>query len=74
MSHYRALLSIPIEANSDAAAVEAANEQATALQHPGGSVVGHVELVGEVGEDLEIVRVVSSDPGLLRQLPPDWKP
>ena len=75
MTHYRALFSMPIEANSDGAAIEAADERAAALRHPDGAVAGHVELVGEVREDaMEIIRVVSSDSWFLHQLPPDWKP
>lgn len=76
MKHYRALISIPIQADSDDDAISVASEEAASLRTPGGAVVtGHVELVGEAREDLvEIVRVVHADAAFLRQLPPDWKP
>lgn len=75
---YRALISIPITANSDRAARERAEEQAASLRGPYGTgVVGHLELVGEIRPEtdlMEIVRVVHRDPHFLSQLPPDWKP
>ncbi len=76
MKHYRALLSIPVEARSDDDAVRAADEHAASLLHPGGgAAVGHVEFVGEVAEgQMEVTRVITADPLFLRQLPPDWKP
>jgi hypothetical protein len=75
VTQYRALFSMPIEANSDGAAIEAADEQAAAMCHPDRAIAGHVELVGEVREDaMEIIRVVSSDSWFLHQLHPDWKP
>jgi hypothetical protein len=74
MKHYRALLSIPIEANSDDDALTVANEHAASVRHPDGAIAGHVEVVGETRNDqMEIIRVVNADPWLLRQLPPDWK-
>lgn len=74
LKQYRALISVPVEAASDADAVAAANEQAAALRYDDGGVAGHVELVGEVREDLlEIVRVVRADAMFLRQVPPEWK-
>jgi hypothetical protein len=56
--------------------MQVAVEHAHSLPDPSGtSVVGHLELLGEVAENsMEITRVVLADPGLLRQLPPDWKP
>lgn len=69
MAQYRALISIPITADDDGAAQDAA-AQAAALTGD-----GHVELVGEVPEDsLEIWRIVHAEALLLTQLPPDWKP
>ena len=47
MKRYRALISIPIEANSDDDALTVANEQAASVRHPDGAIAGHVELVGE---------------------------
>jgi hypothetical protein len=75
MKHYRALISVPIAASSDADALTLANEQAARLRHDHGAVAGHVELVGELREDLmTISRVVNADAMFLRQLPLDWKP
>lgn len=75
MKSYRALISIPIEATSDDAAITVANEKAASVRHTGGVVAGHVELVGEVRDDLlEMSRIVAADPAFLRQLPPDWQP
>lgn len=74
MKHYRALISIPIVANSDDDPLTLANEQAASVRHPDGAIAGHVELVGEARiHQMEIIRVVNADPWLLRQLPPDWK-
>jgi hypothetical protein len=75
--HYRALISVPIAANDDHAATTIGDAYAGSLVHPGGGnvVAGHLELVGEVRDDLlEVARVVWADPHFLRQLPPDWKP
>lgn len=73
---YRALISIPVDADSDADALKIASEQADSVRHPGSGVVaGHLELVGEVREGLmEVIRIVDADPLLLTQLHPDWKP
>lgn len=73
---YRALVSVPISADSDDDAVRQGVEYAHSLHHPGGKgVAGHLELVGEVREGLmEIIRVVDEDPLFTKQLPPDWKP
>ena len=75
MKDYRALISIPIRAESDDDAIRLAEERAASVHHPDGSVAGHVELVGETHAVLlEIDRVVFSDPLFLLQLPPDRKP
>lgn len=75
MKHYRTLISVPVEAATDDDAVRVANEHAASLLGPGGAVAGHVELVGEVREDLmEVVRVVHADSLFLHQVPADWKP
>jgi hypothetical protein len=47
MRDYRALISIPIRAESDDDAIRLAEERAASVHHPDGSVAGHVELVGE---------------------------
>lgn len=71
---YRALISIPIAADDDGEAAEIAATAAHSL-HPGDGGSGHVELLGEVREGgFRIVRPIIGDPGLLRQLPPDWLP
>ena len=73
--HYRALISIPVAATTDDEATRLAVEQAHSLEHPGGGAAGHLEMLAEVQEGtLQMVRVVDADPGLLTQLPPDWKP
>ncbi len=75
MKDYRALISIPIQAESDDDAIRVAEEQAASVRHPDGEVAGHVELVGKThGYLLEVDRVVFTDALFLRQLPPDWKP
>lgn len=57
--NYRASISVPIVAASDEDAIRLAVEQ----------------MVGEVEEgSLQMLRVVDADPGLLTQLPADWKP
>jgi hypothetical protein len=73
---YRALISIPITADNDAAARNQADKQAGEMRDADGtSSSGHVELVGEVPENgLQIARVVHAEALFLRQLPPDWKP
>jgi hypothetical protein len=64
---YRALISVPITANNDAAAQHAADEMAL-------NGDGHVELIGETADDsLRIIRVVRADPHFAHQLPYDWK-
>jgi hypothetical protein len=76
MAYYRALISVPITADSDDEATGIGDRYAMSLLGSGGSVVvGQLELLGEIREEsLEIIRVVHADPWLLRQLPPDWKP
>ncbi len=73
---YRALISVPVSAETDAEAWRKATEYAHSLKHDGSAVpAGHLELLGAVVDDeLEIIRVVEADPALLRQLPPDWRP
>ena len=69
------MIRIPVAAESDDDAINAAYEQAGSLRHPDGAVAGHLEVVGETRDDLmEIVRVVQADAMFLRNLPPDWKP
>jgi hypothetical protein len=75
MKQYRALLSVPVQANSDAEAMQIAETYANSLADASGAITGHVELVGEVREgQVEMVRVVSAESWLLRQLPADWRP
>ena len=75
MRYYRALISIPIQAESDDDAIRVAEERAASVHYPDGEAAGHVELVGKTHDDLlEIDRVVYSDALFLRQLQPDWKP
>jgi hypothetical protein len=77
VKRYRALISVPISADSDDGAVEQAYEFANSVMHPSSEVVaGHLEFVGEVqaGSVLEVTRVVEVDPQFAKQLPPDWKP
>ena len=60
---YRALISVPISADSDDGAVEQAYEFANSVTYPSGEVVaGHLEFVGEVqeGSVLEVIRVVAT--------------
>jgi hypothetical protein len=73
---YRALLSVPIKADSDEEALSVAIQHANSLTHPGSEVIaGHLEMLGEVAEGLlRIARVVDSDPQFLSQLPADWRP
>ena len=63
---YRALISVPIEANTDDEAWSQAVDYANLLRKPNHVIRGHVELVTEVADD---VRRVWEDPGLRRQLP-----
>jgi hypothetical protein len=73
--YYRALISVPIVAETDDEASSLAIAQAHSLLHPGGGVAGHLEMLAEVQEGtLQMLRVVDADPGLLTQLPHDWKP
>jgi hypothetical protein len=71
-NYYRALISIPIFADTDDQAVAQANEHASSLRpHPEGeAIAGHLELLGEVS-DHQFTRVVVAEP--LSPLPPDWK-
>ena len=73
---YRALISVPITADTDAEAWRKATAHAHTLKHEHSAVpAGHLELLGAlVGDQLEMIRVVEADPALLRQLPPDWRP
>jgi hypothetical protein len=73
---YRALISVPVSADSDAEAWRKATQYAHSLKHDGSAVpAGLLELLGALVDDrLEIIRVVEADPALLRQLPPDWRP
>jgi hypothetical protein len=65
---YRALISIPISADDDNAALDAAAKASMDND-------GHVELVGETAENsLRIVRVVHAESLLMKQLPLDWTP
>ena len=75
MKDYRALISIPIQADSDDDAIRVAEERAASVHDPDGEVAAHVELVGKThGDLLEIDRLVFSDALFLSELPPDWKP
>lgn len=68
MKHYRALISIPVQAESDDEAQDLAERRAADIAE------GHLELLGAVEEgQMQIRRVVSADPWLARQLPLDWK-
>ena len=73
---YRALISVPINAETDAEAWRKATAHAHDLKHDGSAVpAGHLELLGAlVNDKLEMIRVVEADPDLLRRLPPDWRP
>lgn len=73
---YRALISVPVTADTDAEAWRKATEYAHSLKHGESAVpAGHLELLGALVDDkLEMIRVVEADPALLRQLPPDWRP
>ena len=73
---YRAFLSVPIQAESDDEAWSSAIEYANSLTHPEhDTIVGHLELLGEVREGwAQIARVVDADPKFLSQLPHDWTP
>lgn len=67
---YRALISVPIEADDDEHALAAADWHASSLRHPGSpAIAGHVELVTEVREMMTPVRTVQESPGFRRQIP-----
>lgn len=68
---YRALISVPIKADTDDEAEDFANLYATLLYHPGTNVIaGHVELVTEVhAPGLTPVRVVHEDESFRGQIP-----
>jgi hypothetical protein len=70
--HYRAMISVPITADTDEAAEHQAAVYANSLAAPGSNViVGHLELVTEVDGGLMSppVRVVTEDPSFRRQVP-----
>jgi hypothetical protein len=68
--HYRAFISVPIDAATDGDAQAAADALAASVA--GGN--GHVEVLGETADDsLRIARVVYADPHFASQLPFDWK-
>jgi hypothetical protein len=73
--HYRALISVFIRADDDHDARRVRDEHANSLTDPADQLVrGHLELVGEVGDDsMQIARVLRPDPHFRHQLPPDWK-
>lgn len=74
MVAYRALISLPISADTDEKAWNQAAKYAHSLRHAASRVVaGHLELLGEVanGDLLRVGRVVDMDPHLLQQLPPE---
>jgi hypothetical protein len=74
VKHYRALFSMPIEAESDEEARTMAAEQAGALRGRGGGADGHVEMIGEVREGtIQISRVIHGEGWFEHQLHPDWK-
>jgi|KBSMisStaDraftv2_1062788.scaffolds.fasta_scaffold449078_3 hypothetical protein len=68
---YRALLSVPISADSDSAARDLADAYAEQVRTPDGhSVIGHTEAVFEVTRgSLDVERDVYMDPGFPRQVP-----
>lgn len=71
MKSYRALISVPIQAENDEAAEELAAEHARSLLHPGSAVIaGHVERLAEVqpGGGLTSGRVVMEADGFWTQL------
>ncbi len=73
-NYYRALISVPISANTDDEALDIAFEYAVTLLHPNSGVVaGHVELLSEVNKasetGLDVQRTVYADNGLFDQLP-----
>ena len=68
MTTYRALLSIPVEADDDQQAIERANELATKLRI-NDVVLGHVEMVGEAGDGVSVRRPVYIDPRFGEQVP-----
>jgi hypothetical protein len=73
---YRALISVPVTADTDAEAWRKATAYAHSLKHDGSAVPArHLELLcALVDDELEMIRAVEADPALLPQLPPDWRP
>lgn len=70
MRHYRAMISVPITAESDEAAEEATAWFADLFRSRGGPVLGHVELVTEVTwGGMWPVRVIAELPGFRAQIP-----
>lgn len=70
MANYRALISVPISADSDEEARDIADDYAASLLDPTGEgVVGHTEVVGESEDLRSITRAVYVDPGFERQIP-----
>lgn len=71
MTSYRALISVPISADSDERAQDVASGLASRLHNPGGSIAGHVELVTEVDPRAHLrgIRVVMEAPGFREQVP-----
>jgi hypothetical protein len=66
---YRALISVPIEADDDEHALAASDWHASVLRHPGSpAIAGHVELVTE-SHGMTPVRTVQESPGFRRQIP-----
>lgn len=64
MRHYRALISVPINAHSDEDAQDQAAGWADLISH------GHVELVTEVEPgELAPLRLVDESPGFRNQIP-----
>ena len=76
MPAYRALISVPIQAEDDDDALRIAFAHASSLHHPGTAVIaGHLELLGRVTPTREMTRVVHEDPEFWEQLPPNrsWR-
>ena len=67
MKSYRALISVPLEAENDDAAFDRASEYVECLVD-GQTVVGHLELVGQARGQC-VTRIVYVDPGLGRLMP-----
>lgn len=68
--HYRALISMPINAEDDDDALEQAYAYASSLLWPGGKTIGgHLERLTEVPDgSLETKRVVHEEEGFMTQL------